>query len=100
MNRRHWLCIAVLAAIAASVAVAGGGIPGPDGVIHACRKVEGGALRAVRAGIRCRAGERALRWNVQGVAGPQGPMGPQGPPGPQGEPGPALASFDELAGLP
>ena len=77
-----------------------GGIPGPDGVIHACRKVEGGALRAVRAGVHCRAGERSLRWNVQGVAGPQGPVGPQGPPGPQGEPGPGLASFDELAGLP
>src|ERR687888_1026797 len=94
MNRRLWLCIAVFAAAAASVAVAGGGIPGPDGVIHACRKVEGGALRAVRAGVRCRTGERALRWNVQG------PVGPQGPPGPQGEPGPGLASFDELASLP
>jgi hypothetical protein len=100
MNRRLWLCIAVFAAAAASVAVAAGGIPGPDGVIHACRKVEGGDLRAVRAGVGCRAGERALRWNVRGVPGPEGPAGPQGPPGPQGEPGPGLASFDELAGLP
>jgi hypothetical protein len=100
MNRRLWLCIAVLAAAAASVAVAAGGIPGPDGVIHACRKVEGGALRAVRAGTGCRTGERALRWKVRGVAGPEGPVGPQGPPGPQGEPGPGLASFDELVGLP
>jgi hypothetical protein len=100
MNRRLWLCIAVFAAAAASVAAAGGGIPGPDGVIHACRKVEGGALRAVRAGVHCRAGERALRWNVRGVRGPEGPSGPQGPPGPRGEPGPGLASFDELAGLP
>jgi hypothetical protein len=90
------LCIAVFAAAAASVAVAAGGIPGPDGVVHACRKVEGGALRAVRAGVHCRAGERSLRWNVQGVAGSEGP---QGPPGPQGEPGPGLGSFDELAGL-
>jgi hypothetical protein len=97
MNRRLWLCIAVFAAAAASVAVAAGGIPGPDGVIHACRKVEGGALRVVRAGTGCRAGERALRWNVRGVAGPEGLAGPQGP---QGEPGPGLASFDELAGLP
>ena len=100
MNRRLWLCIAVIAAAAASVAVAGGGIPGSDGVIHACRKVQGGALRAVRGGVRCRAGERALRWNVQGVAGPEGPAGPQGPPGPQGAPGAGLASFDDLAGLP
>lgn len=103
MNRRIWLCVAVFAAAAAGVAVAGGGIPGPDGVIHACRKVEGGALRAVRAGSHCRAAERALRWNVRGVAGPQGapgPAGPQGPPGPEGDPGAGLASFDDLAGLP
>jgi hypothetical protein len=94
------LCVAVFAAVAAAGVAFAGGIPGPDGVIHACRKVEGGALRAVRAGVHCRAGERALRWNVKGVAGPQGPVGPQGPPGPQGEPGPGLASFDQLAGLP
>ena len=106
MNRRIWLCVAVLTAVAAAGVAFAGGIPGPDGVIHACRKVEGGALRAVRANVRCRAGERALRWNVRGVAGPQGPVGPQGPPGPQGTPGPqgppgpGLASFDELAGLP
>jgi hypothetical protein len=100
MSRRIWLCVAVFTAVAAAGVAFAGGIPGPDGVIHGCRKVEGGALRAVRAGVHCRVGERALRWNVRGVAGPEGPMGPQGPPGPQGEPGPGLASFDELAGLP
>jgi hypothetical protein len=99
MNKRLWLCIVVFAAAAAAVAVAvaRSGIPGPHGVIHACRKVEGGNLRAIRAGTHCRAGERALRWNVRGVPGP---VGPQGPPGPQGEPGPGLGSFDDLAGLP
>ena len=100
MNRKLWLCVAVFAAVAAAGVAFAGGIPGPDGVIHACRKVEGGALRAVRAGVRCRAGERGLHWNVRGVAGPRGPVGPQGPPGPQGEPGPGLGSFDEVAGLP
>jgi hypothetical protein len=35
-----------------------------------------------------------------GPAGPVGAQGPQGPAGPRGEPGPALASFDQLAGLP
>ena len=95
MTKRIWICIAVLAAVAAaSVALAEGGIPGPDGVIHACRKVDGGRLRAVAARVHCRAGERALRWNVQGVAGPAGPQGPQG------EPGPGLGSFEDLAGLP
>jgi hypothetical protein len=98
MTKRIWICVAVLAAVAAaSVALAEGRIPGPDGVIHACRKVDGGRLRAVAAGVKCRAGERALRWNVQGVAGPPGPTGPQGP---QGEPGPGLGSFEDLAGLP
>src|SRR3954468_456825 len=95
MTKRIWICVAVLAAVAAaSIALAEGGIPGPDGVIHACRKVDGGRLRAVAAGVHCRAGERALRWNVQGVAGPAGPQGPQG------EPGPGLASFEDLAELP
>jgi hypothetical protein len=35
-----------------------------------------------------------------GDAGPEGPQGPEGPPGPAGPPGTALASIDELAGLP
>ena len=100
MNRRIWLCVAVFAAVAAAGVAFAGGIPGPDGVIHACRKAQGGALRAVRAGVHCRAGERALHWNVQGVPGPQGPAGQQGPPGAQGEPGAGLTSFDDLAGLP
>jgi Lamin Tail Domain len=100
MTRRIWTCVAVFAVVVVSgVALAAGGIPGPDGVIHACRKVDGGRLRAVAAGVNCRAGERALRWNVQGVAGPPGPTGPEGPPGPQGEPGPGLSSFEDLAGL-
>jgi hypothetical protein len=95
MPKRISICVAVLAAVAAaSVALAEGRIPGPDGVIHACRRVDGGRLRAVAARVKCRAGERALRWNVQGVAGPAGPQGPQG------EPGPGLRSFEDLAGLP
>jgi hypothetical protein len=95
MSKRIWICVAVLAAVAASsVALAEGRIPGPDGIIHACRRVDGGRLRAVAAGVKCRASERALRWNVQGVAGPTGPQGPQG------EPGPGLGSFEDLAGLP
>jgi hypothetical protein len=101
MTRRIWICVAVFAVVVVSgVALAEGGIPGPDGVIHACRKVDGGRLRAVAAGVDCRARERPLRWNVQGVAGPPGPTGPQGPPGPQGEPGPGLRSFEDLADLP
>jgi lamin tail-like protein len=105
----------ILVALAiAAVAVAGAAyaaIPDENGVIHACRKVEGGALRAVAKASACRSGERALAWNQQGAkgetgpAGPQGPAGPAGPKGatgeqgPQGPPGPGLTSFDSIAGL-
>ena len=107
----------------ATVALAGAAfaaIPDEDGVIHACRKVDGGALRAVAKASACRSSERALAWNQKGPAGPAGPagpvgaqgpagakgatgatgaQGPQGPQGPAGPAGPALTSFDSLAGL-
>jgi Lamin Tail Domain/Collagen triple helix repeat (20 copies) len=108
----------ILVALAiAAVAVAGAAfaaIPDGNGVIHACRKLDGGALRAVAKASACRSGERSLAWNqqgprgatgpagAQGPAGPAGPAGPQGATGaqgPQGPAGPALASFDSLAGL-
>jgi hypothetical protein len=87
------------------VALAEGAIPGPDGVINACRKIEGGRLRVVPSGASCRSYERPLKWNARGPEGPVGPAGPAGPPGPageqgvQGDPGPGLSSFDALAGL-
>jgi Lamin Tail Domain len=80
------VCGALLGvALAVGVGAAVASIPDADGVIHACRKIDGGRLRAVVSASRCREGERPLKWNVRG---------------PQGEPGPALASFDALAGLP
>jgi len=98
MSSRIWICgLALVLVAVAGVALAQGGIPGPDGVINACRKIEGGRLRAVPSVERCRSYERPLRWNVRG---PVGPTGPPGPAGPQGEPGPGLTSFDALAGLP
>lgn len=97
MSLRIWICgLALVVVGVVGVALAEGGIPGPDGVIDACRKIEGGRLRAVPSAERCRSYERRLKWNVRG---PAGPAGPQGPPGAQGEPGPGLASFDALAGL-
>jgi len=97
MSLRIWICALALVVVAvAGVTLAEGGIPGPDGVINACRKIEGGRLRAVPSVKRCRSYERPLKWNVRG---PVGPPGPQGPAGPRGESGPALASFDALAGL-
>jgi hypothetical protein len=95
----------------AGATVAATQIPDGNGVIHGCRKVDGGALRVVARAAACRSGEKALPWNQQGPAGPAGPTGPagpagpkgatgaQGPAGPQGPPGPSLASFDSLAGI-
>ena len=96
----------IFAALAiAAVAVAGAAlaaIPDGNGIIHACRKVEGGALRVVAKASACRHGERSLAWNQRGATGPAGPAGPEGATGaqgPQGPAGPGLASFDSLAGL-
>jgi hypothetical protein len=110
MRSKILVAFAIAAVALAGAAVAA--IPDGDGVIHACRKVDGGALRVVARASACRSGERALAWNQRGAEGPTGPAGAAGPPGPagprgatgaqgpQGPAGPALASFDALAGLP
>src|SRR5262245_26671925 len=113
-GRRSMRSKILVALAVATVALAGAAvaaIPGKDGVIHACRKVDGGAVRAVARASACRSSERALAWNQRGPAGPAGQAGPagaQGPAGakgatgatgPQGPAGPALASFDSLGGL-
>jgi len=72
------------------------------GTVHACAKKSSGNMRAVTGAGSCKAGERAMSWNIAGSpgtdgqpgaagptgatgpAGPQGATGPQGPAGPQG----------------
>lgn len=73
--------LGLVVAVVVGAGLAAERIPGAHGVIHACRKVDGGRLRAVPAGTKCRANERPLKWNARGPAGP------------------GLASFDALAGL-
>jgi hypothetical protein len=100
MRSKILVAFAIAAVALAGVAIAA--IPDRNGVIHACRKVEGGALRVVAKASACRSGERALAWNqhgAQGPAGPAGPTGATGAQGPQGAAGPGPASFDALAGL-
>ena len=100
MRLKILVALAIAAVAAAGAALAA--IPDGNGVIHACRKVEGGALRVVAKASACRSGERALAWNQRGAAGPTGPAGPEGAigaQGPQGPAGPALTSFDSLTGL-
>jgi hypothetical protein len=69
------------------------------GSSHSSKNLEGqantGSVRIVSGEADCRAGERYVFWNQQGVQGETGPVGPQGeagpvgPNGPQGETGPA-----------
>jgi hypothetical protein len=86
------LAAALLLLLAGSVAYAS--IPDSQGVIHACRKNNGGALRVIDTDARqtCTSNETALDWSQtgpQGPAGSAGPAGPAGPQGPEGPPGPA-----------
>ena len=103
MRSKIFVALAIAAVAVAGAALAA--IPDGNGVIHACRKVDGGALRVVANASACRHGERSLAWNQRGAIGPTGPTGPAGPQGatgaqgPQGPAGPGLASFDSLAGL-
>ena len=121
------VCLVALGALGAGAALAGGGptVVASD-TITACHKSSGKDLRVVSDVSKCRRGERALSWNVQGPpgeagpagapgaigpAGPAGPIGPAGPPGPEGDPGvagpagppgppgPGLDSLDALDGL-
>ena len=81
---------------------------GADGTVNGCYATKGGAkgtLRVVKAGERCRRGERPIAWSqvgprgpagapgaaatgVQGETGPAGAKGDTGPAGPRGEQGP------------
>ena len=111
MRSKILAALAVALVALTGAAVAATQIPDGDGVIHGCRKVNGGALRVVARATACRSGERPLSWNRRGPTGPAGPSGPTGPAGPagaagangatgaQGPAGPALTSFDSLAGL-
>lgn len=83
-----------------------GNIPDSNtGVITACYKKDGGALRVIdaQAGDKCKSDENELSWNHSGPPGPPGEegdegdhgsagtgvgaTGPTGPPGPPGLPG-------------
>jgi hypothetical protein len=91
--RRRRLLLLLLAplVVGAGVAVAAQGTAHKraNGVIWACAKKGTGHLRVVAGPGRCKRGEQALSWNVQGPAGPPGPAGAAGPPGNAGPPGSA-----------
>lgn len=64
---------AILAGILGVSAVAYASIPGPDGVIHGCRRNTDGSIRVIDSTATCPNGWTALNWNQ---TGPQGPVGP------------------------
>ncbi len=82
LPRRALFLVAGIGAGLAVSAVALATIPDSGGVIHACYKKSGGALRVIDDSVtNCAGSETSLNWNV---AGQQGPQGPQGQPGVSG----------------
>jgi len=74
---------------------------GDASMIHGCIAKDTKYVRIVGANDRCKSGETAIDWNVQGpqgAVGQTGPIGPAGPIGATGSVGPAGA--DGVAGPP
>ncbi len=85
LPRRALLLVAGIGAGLVVSAVALATIPDSNGVIHACYKKSGGALRVIDNSVtNCAGSETSLNWNVQGAQGIQGPAGQQGEQGPPG----------------
>lgn len=66
------MAAATVATLAGGGYVAAAATSSTTTVIKACAARQGGGLRVAS---RCKAGERALRWNVQGPRGRRGPQG-------------------------
>lgn len=70
---RRVLAIAVgIALVLLGAGIAYASIPGPDGVIHGCRKNTDGSLRAIDSAATCPNGWTALNWNQTGPPGLSG----------------------------
>jgi hypothetical protein len=64
-------------------------VPGTDGIIHACYKVDDGKLRLIDPQQdQCKRDEAPLQWNQTGPQGVKGDMGAQGIQGLKGDTGP------------
>jgi hypothetical protein len=110
LTARKLVVPAAVLVLAAGIGVASAGIPSSGGKIFGCYAKQGGALRVVSAGKKCKKDEKALFWNQQGPKGDQGPAGsgggsPQkgaqgqtganGAKGPKGDPGPKGPKGDQ-----
>jgi hypothetical protein len=106
---------AAVGVVCLGVGVAASSIPMADGTIRGCYTKIGGILRVIdpQKGQSCsKSLETPITWSQAGPRGPAGSAGPAGedgepgpagPPGEKGErgdPGPALASLEDLDGIP
>jgi hypothetical protein len=79
MRKSVKVAVATGATLALGAGVAFATVPDSKGVIHGCRNIKTGVLRAVDYPThKCASTERGLNWNYKG---PTGPRGPQGIPG-------------------
>ena len=93
--KRFAFALAALLVVAVGIGVASATIPSSGGKIFGCYAKNGGALRVVAAGQKCKSGEQPLFWNQEGPAGPAGPQGPKGDRGPQGPAGSGLGKLTQ-----
>jgi hypothetical protein len=85
----------VAAALALVFAMSGGAIAatggfGSSGTLRACANEEG-VIRLLKAGKKCKKGQKAVSWNQEGPAGARGAAGPAGATGAAGAAGAAGA---------
>jgi hypothetical protein len=88
------LALSAVALLVVLGGVAWAAIPGPNGIIHACYKRRGGALRVINTSAHAKCGHREaeLNWSETGPPGPRGGrglMGARGLTGARGAVGPA-----------
>jgi hypothetical protein len=107
---KRWVSYAIVAAVS-GLAVSGiaaiAAKKPSGGQITACYAKKSGALRVVKAGKRCKRGERKIAWTkngargTRGIRGARGSQGPEGGNGARGATGPAgVASAPGANGSP
>jgi hypothetical protein len=82
--RRHHVALIALSVALGGTSYAALHDAGNSNTVRACVKKRGGAVRVVKAGAKCKRGERRLAWNRAGVPGPAGAPGATGPQGAAG----------------
>jgi hypothetical protein len=69
MRKRLAIILGIAAVFVLVAGAAWASIPGPDGVIHGCRKNTDGSLRAIDSAATCPSGWTALNWQAGPASG-------------------------------